>query len=252
VLDHVTIRVADRAASRRFYDTVLAPLGHARSYSGGDFDEWNDFGIAAAGAGWPATRRLHVGFAARSRDDVDAFWRAGVEAGYESDGEPGLRPEYHETYYGGFLRDPDGLSAEAVYHGWQRSQGNAVDHLWIRVADLDASKRFWEAVGPTLALSVRESDLARRVHVEAGDRSFALVPGPPTENVHLAFPAPADAVVARFHRAALAAGHRDNGPPGERPEYHPGYFAAYVLDPDGNNIEAVNHRRRVDSPRETL
>jgi catechol 2,3-dioxygenase-like lactoylglutathione lyase family enzyme len=58
----------------------------------------------------------------------------------------------------------------------------------------------------------------------------------------MAFPVPDDATVAEFHRTALAAGYRDNGPPGER-RYHPGYYGAFVLDPDGNNVEAVNHNR---------
>ena len=59
------------------------------------------------------TRRLHIGFAAPSREHVDAFWRAGTEAGYQDDGAPGPRPQYHADYYGAFLLDPDGNSAEA-------------------------------------------------------------------------------------------------------------------------------------------
>jgi catechol 2,3-dioxygenase-like lactoylglutathione lyase family enzyme len=59
----------------------------------------------------------------------------------------------------------------------------------------------------------------------------------------MAFPAHDDATVDAFHRAATQAGYPDNGPPGERRRYHPGYYAAYVLDPDGNNIEVVNHNR---------
>jgi catechol 2,3-dioxygenase-like lactoylglutathione lyase family enzyme len=59
----------------------------------------------------------------------------------------------------------------------------------------------------------------------------------------MAFPAADNATVDEFHRAAIAAGYRDNGPPGERPVYHPGYYGAFVLDPDGNNIELVNHNR---------
>jgi catechol 2,3-dioxygenase-like lactoylglutathione lyase family enzyme len=64
---------------------------------------------------------------------------------------------------------------------------------------------------------------------------------PLTENIHLAFPAADRASVEEFHRKAIAAGYRDNGPPGER-RYHAGYYGAFVLDPDGNNIEAVVHR----------
>ena len=241
MFDHVTIRVSDRDASRRFYETVLAPLGHAISSAGDHFDEWNDFGLAQARDDRPVTRRLHVAFVARSRGDVDAFWHAGTEAGYASDGDPGLRPEYHPDYYGAFLLDPDGNSAEAVYHGRVRSGENVIDHLWIRVANVDASQRFYETIAPVLGLDVARRK-AERFHVSGDDRSFALVHGPPTENVHLAFPAPDDETVREFHRVALAAGYRDNGPPGER-RYHPGYYGAFVLDPDGNNVEAVNHNR---------
>jgi catechol 2,3-dioxygenase-like lactoylglutathione lyase family enzyme len=243
VLDHVTIRVGDREASRRFYDTVLAPLGYARTHSGAEFDEWRDFGIAEARPDRPLTQRLHVGFVTRSRAEVDAFWETGTAAGYPSDGEPGPRPEYHADYYGGFLLDPDGNSAEAVYHGRVRAGDALVDHLWIRVADLSASRRFYETIAPTLALELRSTRPEERFHVVGDDRSFALVRGEsPTAHVHLAFPAPDDATVDAFHRTALDAGFRDNGAPGLRP-HGPGYYGAYVLDPDGNNIEAVNHHR---------
>jgi len=237
----VTIRVADRDASRRFYRTVLAPLGHEISHAGDHFDEWNDFGIAQARGDRPVTRGLHVAFVSRSREEVDAFWRAGTEAGYESDGEPGLRPQYHDEYYGAFLLDPDGNSAEAVFGVRPPGGENVIDHLWIRVADLEATKRFYETVAPVLGLRIANV-LPERFHVAARNRSFALVLGRPTENVHLAFPAADDATVDEFHRTALGAGYRDNGPPGER-RYHPGYYGAFVLDPDGNNVEAVNHNR---------
>lgn len=69
-----------------------------------------------------------------------------------------------------------------------------------------------------------------------------LVPGTPSEHVHVAFPGNEDAV-RRFHAATTAAGFTGNGDPGERAGYHPGYYAAYVLDPDGNNIEVVDHHR---------
>ena len=73
--------------------------------------------------------------------------------------------------------------------------------------------------------------------------SFSVVRGTPTEHAHLAFPVADDATVDAFHDAATRAGYRDNGPPGERPVYHAGYYGAYVLDPDGNNVEVVNHNR---------
>jgi hypothetical protein len=87
-------------------------------------------------------------------------------------------------------------------------------------------------VAPTVGLRVRDG-APNRFHVTNGRRSFALVREDPlTENVHLAFPAAERAAVEEFHRAALEAGFRDNGAPGERAEYHAGYYGAYVLDPD--------------------
>jgi catechol 2,3-dioxygenase-like lactoylglutathione lyase family enzyme len=241
MFDHVTIRVSVRGRSRDFYETVLATLEREISNAGATFDEWDDFSIAQADDARPVTRRLHVAFGARSRGEVDAFWRAGTEAGFTSDGEPGVRSQYHSEYYGGFLLDPDGNSVEAVYHGVPRSGENVIDHLWLRVAELEESKRFYASICPSLGLHIR-GERAERFHVARGDRSFALVGGgTPSEHVHIAFPAVGDDAVAAFHRDALAAGFRDNGGPGER-GYHPGYYAAFVLDPDGNNIEAVDHR----------
>jgi catechol 2,3-dioxygenase-like lactoylglutathione lyase family enzyme len=240
MFDHVGIRVADRRRSRAFYDTVLAPLGHSITHAGERYDAWSDFRTAQAEDARPATRGLHVGFGARSTDEVDAFWQAGTAAGYRSDGEPGPRPQYHHGYYGGFLLDPDGNSVEAVYHGALRTGEHSVDHLWIRVADLEESRRFYAAICPALGMQIRDRD--GRFHVAKGDRSFALVAGGrPTRHVHLAFPVTGDETVAAFHRHALAAGFRDNGAPGLRGDRE-GSYAAFVLDPDGHNIEAVDHR----------
>jgi len=241
VFDHVTIRVADRAVSEAFYDTVLEPLGVESTYSGARFAEWDDFSLAAADPWHPVTRGLHIGFVARSRDLVDAFWRAGTEAGHRDDGPPAPRPEYREDHYGRFLLDPDGNSAEAVHHGEVRPPGH-IDHLWIRVRDVAASRAFYELIAPYGGFRLRGSEPEHAHFVGAGG-SFSLVAGTPTENVHMAFPASDNATVDAFHRAATGAGHRDNGAPGERPRYHPGYYGAYVLDPDGNNIEVVNHNR---------
>lgn len=188
------------------------------------------------------TRGLHLGFVSRSRDEVEAFWRAGVEAGYASDGEPGLRPVYHEAYYGAFLRDPDGNSVEAVFHGRGREPGKVIDHLWLRVADLEQSRRFWETVAPGLGLGVRRSERAERVHVEAGDRSFALLAGVPSERVQMLFPVPAEAAVREFHRAARAAGYAGSGPPGQGAGPG-GLRAGWVLDPDGNEVGAAEEGR---------
>ena len=240
MLDHVTIRVSDLAASRAFYSTVLAA-----EPQGEEFLEWDVFSIAPVEEDRPLTRHLHIGFAAPSREDVEAFWRRGVEAGYMSDGEPGARPPYTPDYYGAFLLDPDGNSIEAMHRPERTESGPPIDHLWLGVADLEVSRRFWETVAPVLGLRVGEGDLPDYVFVAQGGRHFALVADgrPPTEHAHLAFPVADDETVAEFHREATSAGYRDNGGPGERPEYHPGYVGAFVLDPDGNNVEAVNHNR---------
>ena len=243
MFDHVGIGVSDGAASRDFYETVLASLGRRPTHLGADFDEWSDFAIGQASGDRLLTRRLHVAFVADSRADVERFWRAGVDAGYESDGEPGLRPIYHRDYYGAFLLDPDGNSVEAVYHGAPRGGDNLIDHLWIRTGDLDAARRFWATIGPTVGIGISR-ELPGRFHVAAGGRSFALVAGDePTAALHIAFGVADDAAVREFHRVALAAGYGDNGAPGERPVYHEGYYGAFVLDPEGHNIEAVNHNR---------
>jgi catechol 2,3-dioxygenase-like lactoylglutathione lyase family enzyme len=244
MFDHVTIRVSDRTASERFYERVLAALGHAPSFRSEEYVEWDDFGLLAAGAASPATTRLHVGFAASRREDVDAFWRAGVEAGYESDGEPGPRPQYGDDYVGAFLLDPDGNSVEAVFHGSLRT-GGTIDHLWIRVADLPRARDFYAKVAPFAGFELRnEPSEPPRAHFSGGNGSFSVVAdGAPAQNAHLAFPANDNDTVEAFHAALLAAGHADNGAPGERPVYHEGYYGAFVLDPDGNNVEVVCHNR---------
>jgi catechol 2,3-dioxygenase-like lactoylglutathione lyase family enzyme len=241
MLDHVDIRVADRDASRRFYSTVLGEP----SYSDDDLDEWQDFGVVENDSTHPVTRHLHVAFAAASQQAVEAFWQRGVDAGYESDGEPGLRPQYTADYYGAFLLDPDGNSVESVHRPGRTEEGSPIDHLWLGVADLEASRRFYETVAPVLEVDVGEGRLPGYVFVGRNHRHIALLADgrAPTENVHLAFPVGSDDEVAEFHRVAVAAGYRDNGGPGARPQYHLGYVGAFVLDPDGNNVEAVNHNR---------
>jgi catechol 2,3-dioxygenase-like lactoylglutathione lyase family enzyme len=241
VFDHVGISASDRDASERFYDTVLATLGIQKDHSSEAYAEWDDFALGQATEERPVTRGLHIGFVAPSRAHADEFWRAGTAAGYRDDGAPGPRPEYGGDYYGAFLLDPDGNSAEAVHHGTLR-QGGWIDHLWIRVADVGAAKRFYEAVAPHAGFRLNR-DLAERAQFAGESGSFSVVQGTPAEHVHLAFPASENATVDAFHRALTEAGYRDNGAPGERLIYHPGYYGAFVLDPDGNNVEVVNHNR---------
>jgi catechol 2,3-dioxygenase-like lactoylglutathione lyase family enzyme len=125
-------------------------------------------------------------------------------------------------------------------------RGRLFDHVHLRVADVDASKRFYRAAFDALGLGGE---------VVEGDGNFYLddlyvdkAEGP-VSHVHIAFIAKDRETVQAFHKAVLAAGGRDNGGPGER-EYHPGYYAAFAFDPDGNNVEAVFHgpfKRSADS-----
>lgn len=241
MFDHVTIRASDRPASERFYDAVLPVVGLEKSYSDEHFAEWGDYSLVQANADSPVTKRLHIAFFAPSHDVVDEFWRAGTDAGYRDDGGPGLRPEYSDDYYGAFLLDPDGNSIEAVTHGRTKRSG-AIDHIWVRVADLAAAKSFYETIAPHAGLRVG-TETPERVQFRGESGSFSLVHGEPTEHLHWAFPANRNATVDAFHAVATAAGYRDHGAPGERPVYHAGYYGAFVLDPDGNNVEVVNHNR---------
>jgi catechol 2,3-dioxygenase-like lactoylglutathione lyase family enzyme len=115
-------------------------------------------------------------------------------------------------------------------------RGRLLDHVHLRVNDLEAAKAFYTAA---LAAVGRELSMEGPGFFVA-DELFVSADGAPTTGLHLAFQARDRETVDRFHAAALAAGGRDNGGPGER-GYHPGYYSAYVLDPDGNNVEAVYH-----------
>lgn len=130
-------------------------------------------------------------------------------------------------------------------------RGRLIDHIQLVVADLAASRRFYDAVFATLDIPLggeAESFFwVDELFVSTADSVAAT--GRLTGRHHLAFQAKDRATVEAFHAAGLAAGGADNGGPGERP-YHPGYYAAFLLDPDGNNIEAVFHgeaRRSADS-----
>ncbi|QSQ27158.1 VOC family protein [Pyxidicoccus parkwayensis] len=116
--------------------------------------------------------------------------------------------------------------------------GRLIDHVAIRVKDFDASKRFYRAVLGVLGVPISDDN----EHTFSADELYIgpLDAGAPPSphGIHLAFQARDQETVHRFHAAAIAAGGRDNGAPGLR-RYHANYYAAFVLDPDGNNIEAV-------------
>jgi len=119
MLDHLGIQCADVGAAVRFYDAVLAPLGATRMMSFGDHHGYGagkpDFWIGPL-TGNDTSWEAHIAFSARDRATVRAFFDAAVAAGAEVLHEPKEWPEYHEHYYGAFVRDPDGNNVEAVCH----------------------------------------------------------------------------------------------------------------------------------------
>lgn len=121
-------------------------------------------------------------------------------------------------------------------------RGRLIDHLQLVVKDLAASRRFYQAVFDSIGIPVTgEGDTyfwADELFISTASSEAAA--GQLTGRHHLAFQARDRATVEAFHQAALASGGQDNGAPGERP-YHPGYYAAFAIDPDGNNIEVVYH-----------
>jgi catechol 2,3-dioxygenase-like lactoylglutathione lyase family enzyme len=246
-IDHVTIRVTDLAAARAFYERAFELLGFGGQRHEGDLGiEWGDFSISEADAERPPTEGLHIAFTADSQALVDSWWRGMIDAGYRSDGAPGGRPQYRPDYYGAFVLDGQGNSVEAVTHGGARDRlTGLIDHLWIRVAELEPIKRFYTEIASTVGLKAR--DLGERFGLVAEAGSFTFLEGPPTRNLHLAIGVGDRKTVEKFHEAGLAAGGRDNGEPGERPHYHAGYYGAYIIDPGGINLEAVFHDRSLTS-----
>ena len=121
-------------------------------------------------------------------------------------------------------------------------RGRLIDHIQLVVKDLAVSQRFYTAIFNVLKIpmagTAEDYFWADELFVSTRDSPSAL--GALTGRHHLAFQAQDKAMVEAFYKAALASGGKDNGAPGERP-YHPGYYAAFVIDPDGNNIEAVFH-----------
>lgn len=120
MLDHIGVNVSDMAANAAFYDAVLATLGYSRQMDFGEAigygrDGKPDFWISAAAEG-ASNREAHLAFVAADRAAVAAFFDAAVAAGAEVLHEPRVWPEYHPTYFGAFVRDPDGNNVEAVVH----------------------------------------------------------------------------------------------------------------------------------------
>lgn len=118
-----------------------------------------------------------------------------------------------------------------------------IDHIGLKTSDQTVSRRFYEkALAPLGYTVLMEFEEGQVVGIGIGGKpDFWFSSGETSSPIHLAFSASDRATVDAFHAAALAAGGKDNGAPGLRSEYHPGYYGAFVLDPDGDNVEAVFH-----------
>ena len=123
-------------------------------------------------------------------------------------------------------------------------RGRLIDHIQLVVKDIAVSKRFYKAVFEVLKIPVggEAEDHLWADELFISNQESKAAQGALNGRVHLAFQGKDRATVERFHAAAIAAGGRDNGAPGYRPRYHAHYYAAFILDPDGYNIEAVCHR----------
>lgn len=118
-----------------------------------------------------------------------------------------------------------------------------LDHVGIPVTDFQRSKRFYaEALSPLGYELIMEPTASAAGFGVSGKPDFWIAQGEPGQSLHIAFAAEDRATVNAFYDEAIAAGGRDNGGPGVRPQYHPTYYGAFVFDPDGNNVEAVCHR----------
>ncbi len=133
LIDHLQLVVADVKASRKFYEAVLAPLDIKIQMSTDEYFAVDELFVSSknsAAAQGHLTGRTHLAFQASSREMVDKFYRAGLEAGGRDNGKPGERAQYHPGYYGAFLIDPDGNNIEAVYHGPAKRSAPAVKITW--------------------------------------------------------------------------------------------------------------------------
>jgi catechol 2,3-dioxygenase-like lactoylglutathione lyase family enzyme len=242
MFDHVTLRVPDLAAADSTFSALLDQLDIEQTTSTPSFSVWGNFALTQTDDEHPIARRVQIAFTAPTTAHVDRFAQIGIEAGFTDDtrGEP--RPDAIAYSYAAFLEDAAGNSFGAVYRDSAGARGN-IDQLAIRVPDLAASTAFYSTIGPAAGLTlVRRTPDRASFSVGAEGGSLLVIAGEPTQHLHLAFSGDDDDV-RRFHAEAVAAGYRSNGEPGERPRYHAGYYAAFVLDPDGNNVEVVNHHR---------
>ena len=226
--DHVTLRIPDLVAGTALFVTVLDQLEIEQTARTPSFAVWGNFALTETDEDHPIARRVHVAFIAPSPSHVDRFWQGGVDAGFADDGAAVPRRVYADDYCATFLKDAAGNSFEAVYRDSERPRGN-IDHVAIRVADVEASRRrgveastaFYSTIRDAAGLTLRrQSPDSAAFAVGASDGSLLIFAGRTTESVHIAFSG-ADDDMRRFHANATAPGYRSNGEPGEPPAITP-------------------------------
>ena len=165
MFDHVTLRVADLADASGAVAAVLAELEIEQTTSAPSFSVWGNFALTQTDEQHPIARRVHIAFIAPTTAHVDRFWRAGLDAGFADDGPAGRRPDYAEDYYAAYLKDLAGNSFEAVHRDGERPRGN-IDHIAIRVTDVETSTGFYATIGEAAGLTIR-----RRTHPLTSSRA---------------------------------------------------------------------------------
>jgi catechol 2,3-dioxygenase-like lactoylglutathione lyase family enzyme len=197
--------------------------------------------VAPAEAPDRVTRHMHIGFVASSREAVEAFWETGRARATPTTASPARARSTATTTTARSCSTPTATAprpsttATSAATATSTTSGSAPQTSTRPRRSTSRSPR-------TRICSSRATSRATRTSPPAPGRSRSC-PASRRGNLHLAFRATENATVDAFHAAATGAGYRDNGGPGERPVYHAGYYGAFVLDPDGNNIEVVNHNR---------
>jgi uncharacterized protein len=244
-----------------FFEIGVADTARARAFYGGLFG-WR-FESGPSGNGYRISTStvpggMHGGDEGSGAlvffgvPDIEAAMMRAHDLGGHAEALGSRANEPREESFGRFAlcRDdqgsPFGLHQPPEAEG-EGTQGPAarrptIDHVTLRAGDLPASGRFYETALAPLGFGLEfEHEGLLAFGSGEGGRLIIYASERPVAGFHVAFSAPSREAVDAFHAAALGAGGRDNGAPGLRPEYHGGYYGAYVFDPDGNNIEAVHH-----------
>jgi catechol 2,3-dioxygenase-like lactoylglutathione lyase family enzyme len=186
MFDHITLRVADPAAARRAFTTVLDELEIAQTTSTPSFSVWGNFALTQTDEEHPIARRVDIAFIAPTPIHVERFGHAGIDAGFVDDGPARPRPDHADDYYAALLKDGAGNSFEAVHRDGEPPSGN-VDHVAICVSDVEASTAFYSTIGTAAGLTIRRQATDRATFsVGASDGSFSAIAGEPTQNTHIA------------------------------------------------------------------